>query len=259
LLLNVIDVYQETWLKKPKSYKLSSYVADKSCLNVDQEACRFTASQELVLISSSQQMRYNNRKLNALPSLHSKLTTDLSIELTVRNILFNYDFMHKKLLTADLKTLVHQLGYILVDILLKNPKTIKIAKAMNVLVIVMFQSLSTLQTHPDNLALQFTSRLLKFYKNNDTFQRFINDCDLLSSHVCALLAPYQSMHSIESGHFLSQDNCSVPIECALYDAEYLVTCGSSLNVYDLGKFPIRIAFEIIPSNWRFERETHENR
>ncbi len=201
-----------------------------------QEAYRFTSSQELVCVSNSGHIRYNIRKLNMLPYLHSKLSLDLSIELTVRNILFDYNFMHTKFLTTDIGTIIQQLSFILGDILLKKPNTIKIAKEMNILIITMFQSISILKNYPNNLALQFTARLLQFYKQNDTFHRFINDSDSLSYHVCALLAPYQYMHSIDSGHFLTQDyDPYTPIEFTLVDAQYLITCSSWLNVFDLGK------------------------
>jgi hypothetical protein len=237
LIINAIDVFEEKWMTTPKPYKLNEYIARKTNRPVDQEACRFTAPQNLVYISDNNEIRYNTRKLNVLPHLFSELSHDKAIEMSCKNIFFNYEFMQKKFLTGDANTVITEFSSITRHVpMLKNDNTRKLAKEMQVLLLSMFQCMHTLHNYPSNFALQFTSRLLRFYSSSETIKNFIDECDSLSVHHCALLAPYQYMPSLGGGLFITMDKHVKPITWTLFDTQYLVTCSDKINVFVLGKY-----------------------
>jgi hypothetical protein len=234
--MNAIDVFQEKWLKIPKPYKLNEYIAKKTKKIIDQEAFRFTSPQELVYVSENNEIRYNTHKLNLLPHLYSELSHDKCISMSCTNMLFNYEYMHKKFLTTDAEKIEREFAFITRHISkLAQADVIKLAKEMQVLLFTMFQCLHSLQDFPDNLALQFASRLLRFYSCSETIKKFINECDSLSVRHCALLAPYQYMPSLGGGLFLTLDKHVKPIKWTMFDNQYVVTCSDKINVYVLGR------------------------
>ncbi len=235
LIMNAIDVFQEKWLKEPKPYRLNEYIAKKTNRAIQQEACRFTSPQKLVYVSDKNEIRYNTRKLNLLPHLYSELSHDKCIETSCNNMFFQYDFMHKKFLTGDANSVVREFSSIARHVpQLTNAVVASLSKEMQVLLLTMFQCMHTLHNYSSNLALQFTSRLLRFYTVSETIRRFIDQCDAESVEHCALLAPYQFMPSLGGGLFLTMDRHVKPIVWTLFDPQYLVTCSDKINVYVLG-------------------------
>jgi hypothetical protein len=57
--------------------------------------------------------------------------------------------------------------------------------------------------HPENLACQFSSRALIFYKFFNFFKKFIDESDSLSINECSLIMPYQTIQGPGSGLLLT--------------------------------------------------------
>ncbi|CAG5115605.1 unnamed protein product [Candidula unifasciata] len=143
---------------------------------VPPQPVEFTDSQGRVI-------RYNLRKLNEMPwhLVRSERYQDL-----YEKVLFNYEWLHAKLSSMPLQSVVADYEDLLTHAYDKDVRIIADAILL---------SSSILGHYPDMLGPQITGRLLPYYNQNPKIRELIQQCDTDGLRHCALVPAYHCLHT----------------------------------------------------------------
>ena len=158
----VSEFFQGTWHGKRKPFVYTPYQMKKLGLDsMESEEDRRVASQPL-LFELSTPKRYNLRKLNNLP-FHLANAGFEHRELLKDICLFNYEWLHAKLVTSGIHSVLSDL-----DMLKQDHECHTLRTALNL-------ARSTLSQNPDTLGLEISGRLIHQRKDRN-IQRLVEDC-----------------------------------------------------------------------------------
>lgn len=128
-------------------------------------------------------IRYNLRKLNELP-FH--LIRSHQYEQLYNHCLFNYRFLHAKLSSMPLQSVLADFEDLMDHVFQKDAKLI--ADAIKL-------SSSILGHYPDMLGPQIIGRLLPYYQQNANVRSLIQQCDSDGLEHCALVPSHHCLHT----------------------------------------------------------------
>ena len=167
--------------------------------------------------------RYNLRKLNELPY---HLIRSHQYEELYTNCLFNYRFLHAKLSSMPLQSVLVDFEDLLEHVYQKDAKLI--ADAIRL-------SSSVLSHYPDMLGPQIIGRLIPYYQQNTNIRSLIQQCDSDGLDYCALVPTHHCLHtpggplqySLE-GHPFAPFGISTTS-----NGKYLVSVSNKFIIWDL--------------------------
>lgn len=167
--------------------------------------------------------RYNLRKLNELP-FH--LVRSHQYEELYNTCLFNYNWLHEKLSSMPLQSVLADFEDLLEHVYQKDVKLI--ADAIRL-------SSSILNHYPSMLGPQITGRLLPYFQSNMNIRSLIQQCDSDGLVNCALVPAHHHLHtpggplqySLEGHPF-----APFGISCTS-TGRYLVSVSNKFIIWDL--------------------------
>ena len=226
---NMAEYFMGVWGGgKKKPFKYSEFIKCRLALTAnDGEEDRNVPNQPLVLRRGNNGTIYNKRKLNELPY---HLTFCKKFDILSEMCVFNYQWLWTKLRVTGLQPLVEDLQMAF-DACGDNEiqtltDAIRIAG-------------STLNTHPDLLALEITGRLLDLFDTMPKVKELIHQCDTEGLAHSVLIAPSQLYELPISALKLSLDAGGADIA----DVEFVkkgtelisVTVDGLLRKFDIAK------------------------
>ncbi|XP_069111532.1 NACHT and WD repeat domain-containing protein 2-like [Argopecten irradians] len=147
------------------------------------ESDRKVPIQRLVFSSDGAVTRYNLRKLSELPY---HLIRSHQYEDLYATVLFNYKWLHAKLSSMPLQSVLADFEDLLEHVYQKDVKLI--ADAIRL-------SSSILSHYPDMLGPQIIGRLLPYYQQNTNIRSLIQQCDSDGLEDCALVPAHHCLHT----------------------------------------------------------------
>ncbi|KAJ8313494.1 hypothetical protein KUTeg_008055 [Tegillarca granosa] len=183
---NMADYFLGTWgggVPKPFEYTENQrrmfHLADlkgESDRKVPLQPLEFTDK-------SGNVIRYNLRKLSEMP-FH--MVRSHQYEELLSNVLFNYNWLHAKLSSMPLQTVLADFEDLLEHVYQKDVKLI--ADAIRL-------SSSILSHYPDMLGPQIIGRLLPYYQQNTNIRSLIQQCDSDGLSHCSLVPAHHCLHT----------------------------------------------------------------
>jgi hypothetical protein len=139
-----------------------------------------------------------------LPHAISKLEPENSILHACEHFAFNYEFFYGKILNSEPKQIVDDISQVTKHYqeLVDNDSREK-AYEFQLFTLIYLMDMNYFKQHPENLACQFSSRALIFYKFFNYYKKFIDEADSLSINECSLIMPYQMIQGPGSGLILT--------------------------------------------------------
>lgn len=230
LYTNVLNVYNESYKDRPKSFRHNRTIVEKKKLRDDgsSEAVRYTSSQPVRLVSARGECSWlNHRKLNKVldfcqllqPFTRPRYSTLLS------DVLLNYEFS-----LALFERYFDAYAYSFTSNFRSESQWVLEQKSSSgepvLAVLIQFVymcNLYMLNKHPDSFATQMCSRLLGFYGKSEAITRFVDECDRAGPARCALVAAHQS-EALSSGNIRVVRNFNKSLYQNIgNETEYLLT------------------------------------
>ncbi|XP_076470740.1 NACHT and WD repeat domain-containing protein 2-like [Babylonia areolata] len=175
------------------------------------------------LNSEGQVIRYNLRKLSEMPY---HLVRSHRFDDFYEQVVFNYEFLHAKLASMPLTSVLGDLEDLLEHVYDKDVRLI--ADAIRL-------SGSILSHYPDMLGPQITGRLLPYYCQNPKIRSLIQQCDSDGLRHCAFVSAYHCLHT-PSGplQYSLEGHQFAPFGIATTrDGRSLVSVSNKMMVWDL--------------------------
>ncbi|XP_012943969.1 NACHT and WD repeat domain-containing protein 2 [Aplysia californica] len=175
------------------------------------------------LDSKGKVIRHNLRKLSEMPY---HLIRSHRFEDLYDKVIFNYNWLHAKLSSMPLQSVVADFEDLLNHVYDKDVRVI--ADAIRL-------SSSILSHYPDMVGPQITGRLLPYYSQNPKIRGLIQQCDSDGLRHCALVSAYHCLHtpsgplqySLE-GHQFAPFGIQTPA-----DGKNLVSVSNKIIMWDL--------------------------
>ncbi|XP_066257781.1 NACHT and WD repeat domain-containing protein 2 [Euwallacea similis] len=214
---------------KPKPFKYTEIQRHRFNLT-DKEgvADRKVPVQPLVFYSKDGNVsRYNLRKFGELPFhlVRSRRFTDL-----YENVLFNYEWLHAKLCSCPLQSVLSDYEDACIHIEDKDSKRelLLVADALRL-------GGAVLGPYPNMLAPQLIGRLLPEVGPNPDIKMLLNDCDFKGPMHCALLPLYHCLHTPGGPlkYSLEGHQFAVFSICLTSDYRYIVSVSNRFITWDL--------------------------
>lgn len=188
------------------------------------ESDRKVPLQPLVFTGSDGKLsRYNLRKLSELPY---HLIRSHQHEVLYSQVLFNYNWLHAKLSSMPLQTVIADFEDLLEHIFQKDVKLI--ADAIRL-------SSSVLSHYPDMLGPQIIGRLLPYFQQNTNIRSLIQQCDSDGLEHCALVPAHHCLHTPGGPlQYSLEGHPFAPFGIATTsNGKYLVSVSNRLIIFDL--------------------------
>ncbi|KAL8578633.1 hypothetical protein ACOMHN_007091 [Nucella lapillus] len=175
------------------------------------------------LDSEGRVIRYNLRKLSEMPY---HLVRSHRFEDFYEQVVFNYEFLHAKLSSMPLQSVLGDFEDLLEHVYDKDVRLISDAIRL---------SGSILSHYPDMLGPQITGRLLPYYCQNPKIRSLIQQCDSDGLRHCAFVSAYHCLHT-PSGplQYSLEGHQFAPFGIAsTRDGRSLVSVSNKMIVWDL--------------------------
>ncbi|CAH0549743.1 unnamed protein product [Brassicogethes aeneus] len=214
---------------KPKPFKYTEIQRHRFNLT-DKEgiADRKVPLQPLVFCSKDGKIsRYNLRKFGELPYhlVRSRRFKDL-----YENVLFNYEWLHAKLSSCPLQSVLADYEDASTHIENKDSKRelMLVADALRL-------GGAVLGPYPKMLAPQLIGRLLPEVESNPNIKMLLNDCDIKGPMHCSLLPLYHCLHTPGGPlkYSLEGHQFAVFSICLTSDYRYIVSISNRFITWDL--------------------------
>ncbi|KAH3837288.1 hypothetical protein DPMN_110673 [Dreissena polymorpha] len=221
---NLADYFIGKWHGKKKAFQFSSFLKSRLALTTsDGEEDRYVPDQPLVYIHGKSSTQFNKRKLSELPY---HLVKSRRFEELGEMCVFSYEWLWSKISAFGLQLLVEDLEFALSEIDDSDVQTV--ADTLRI-------AGSTLNDHPDNLALEITGRLLDLMDTMPRIKKLIKDCDAKSAAHSSLVVPFQ-LYEVPISYLISSiENLPADIGDSLLlkkDSRLVAMCldGTVLNI-----------------------------
>ncbi|XP_057664227.1 NACHT and WD repeat domain-containing protein 2 [Diorhabda carinulata] len=214
---------------KPKPFKYTEIQRHRFNLT-DKEgvADRKVPVQPLVFYSKDGKVsRYNLRKFGELPFhlVRSRRFKDL-----YDNVLFNYEWLHAKLSSCPLQSVLvdYEDACVFIEDKESKRELMLVADALRL-------GGAVLGQYPNMLAPQLIGRLLPEVSNNPNIKMLLNYCDLKGPMHCALLPLYHCLHTPGGPlkYSLEGHQFAVFSICLTSDYRYVVSVSNRFITWDL--------------------------
>ena len=168
-------------------------------------------------------IRHNLRKLSELP-FH--LIRSHRYEELYAKVIFNYDWLHAKLSSMPLQSVLSDFEDLLENVYQKDVKLI--ADVIRL-------SSSILSHYPDMLGPQIIGRLLPYYTINENIRNLIEQCETDGLTRCALLPVHHCLHTPGGPlQFSLEGHLFAPFGIAVTtNAKYLISVSNKFIIFDL--------------------------
>ncbi|KAH1018594.1 hypothetical protein HUJ05_006333 [Dendroctonus ponderosae] len=213
----------------PKPFKYTEIQRHRFNLTDKEGAAdRKVPVQPLVFYSKDGKVsRYNLRKFGELPYhlVRSRRFTDL-----YENVLFNYEWLHAKLSSCPLQSVLsdYEDGCIHIDDKDSKRELMLVADALRL-------GGAVLGPYPNMLAPQLIGRLLPEVAQNPNVKMLLNDCDYKGPIHCALLPLYHCLHTPGGPlkYSLEGHQFAVFSICLTSDYRYIISVSNRFITWDL--------------------------
>lgn len=188
------------------------------------ESDRKVPEQPLVFVDENgRMMRHNLRKLSELPY---HLVRSHRYEELYAQVIFNYNWLHAKLTSMPLQSVLSDFEDLLDHVYQKDVKLI--ADVIRL-------SSSILSHYPDNLGPQIIGRLLPYFTMNENIRSLIQQCDTDGLTRCALVPVHHCLHTPGGPlQFSLEGHLFAPFGIAVTsNAKYLVSVSNKFIIFDL--------------------------
>ncbi|KAH3716159.1 hypothetical protein DPMN_058878 [Dreissena polymorpha] len=188
------------------------------------ESDRKVPLQPLVFVDENgRPMRHNLRKLNELPY---HLVRSHRYEELYTQVIFNYNWLHAKLSSMPLQSVLSDFEDLLDHVYQKDVKLI--ADVIRL-------SSSILSHYPDNLGPQIIGRLLPYFTINENIRMLIQQCDTDGLTRCALVPVHHCLHTPGGPlQFSLEGHLFAPFGIAVTsNAKYLISVSNKFIIFDL--------------------------
>lgn len=200
LYTNVLNVYNESYKDRPKSFLHNRTIVEKKKLkDASSQAVRYTSSQPVRLVSSAHgecSWWLNHRKLNKVLDFCQLLQpfTRPRYSILLSDVLLNYEFslaLFERYFDAYAYSFTPNFRSECQWVLEQKSSSGEAVLAVLIQFVYMC-NMYMLNKHPDSFATQMCSRLLGFYGKSEVITRFVDECDRAGPARCALVAAHQS-------------------------------------------------------------------
>ncbi|WAQ98657.1 NWD2-like protein [Mya arenaria] len=179
---SLADYFAGNWFRKKKPFKFSSFLMSRLSLKSgDGEEERHVSEQPLMFKQNRKLSQFNKRKLTELP--YHQLKSARTEEFRDKCV-FNYEWLWAKLSASGLQLLLEDLELALATSDDADTDIQTLADTIRI-------AGSTLNDHPENLALEITGRLIDLMDTSPRIRNLIKDCDVHGAAHSALVAPFQ--------------------------------------------------------------------
>lgn len=188
------------------------------------ESDRKVPEQPLVFVDENgRMMRHNLRKLSELPY---HLVRSHRYEELYSQVIFNYNWLHAKLNSMPLQSVLSDFEDLLDHVYQKDVKLI--ADVIRL-------SSSILSHYPDNLGPQIIGRLLPYFTMNENIRTLIQQCDTDGLTRCALVPVHHCLHTPGGPlQFSLEGHLFAPFGIAVTsNAKYLISVSNKFIIFDL--------------------------
>ena len=172
------DFYRGTWHGKEKPFTYTDFQMRRLKLtNPDSQAERYVSAQPMVY-TDGKDTRFNVRKLNNLPY---HLANAGKMDVLKTECLFNYDWLHTKLLATSVQSIMDDLAFVSTE-----------DAECSLLKTVLNLARSTMSNSPDTLAVEIIGRLKPYrHSNHKHISRLVDQCYEMAPKHNALLPRQQ--------------------------------------------------------------------
>ncbi|XP_060597437.1 NACHT and WD repeat domain-containing protein 2-like [Ruditapes philippinarum] len=223
---NIAEYFLGMWGGgKPKPFEYTE--SQRKMFHLEQKGCkkdRKVPSQPLLFADESgNQLRHNLRKLNELPY---HLVRSHRYEELYCQVIFNYNWLHAKLNSMPLQSVLSDFEDLLDHVYQKDVKLI--ADVIRL-------SSSILGHCPDNLGPQIIGRLLPYFTINENIRSLIQQCDTDGLTRCALVPVHHCLHTPGGPlQFSLEGHLSAPFGIVVTsNAKYLISVSNTFIIFDL--------------------------
>lgn len=188
------------------------------------ESDRKVPEQPLVFVDENgRMMRHNLRKLSELPY---HLVRSHRYEELYAQVIFNYNWLHAKLCSMPLQSVLSDFEDLLSHVYQKDVKLI--ADVIRL-------SSSILSHYPDNLGPQIIGRLLPYFTMNENIRSLIQQCDTDGLTRCALVPVHHCLHTPGGPlQFSLEGHPFAPYGIAVTsNAKFLISVSKKFIIFDL--------------------------
>ncbi|WAQ94112.1 NWD2-like protein, partial [Mya arenaria] len=210
---------------KPKPFEYTE--GQRKMFHLEQkggESDRKVPLQPLVFMDEhGRPIRHNLRKLNELPY---HLIRSHRYEELYSQVIFNYNWLHAKLNSMPLQSVLSDFEDLLDHVYQKDVKLI--ADVIRL-------SSSILSHYPDNLGPQIIGRLLPYFTMNENIRMLIQQCDTDGLTRCALVPVHHCLHTPGGPlQFSLEGHLFAPFGIAVTsNAKYLISVSNKFIIFDL--------------------------